>query len=92
MNLLLQTSNNDLQALIAVTGSKSETNRLLLLQALFPTIALANTSNSDDSEVMQMALNGAEEVIDIHHGNCNAISYRLFCSSRKPNGYFNGIE
>jgi 3-phosphoshikimate 1-carboxyvinyltransferase len=68
MNLLLQTSNNDLQALIAVTGSKSETNRLLLLQALFPTIALANTSNSDDSEVMQMALNGAEEVIDIHHG------------------------
>jgi 3-phosphoshikimate 1-carboxyvinyltransferase len=37
---LLQTSNNDLQALIAVTGSKSETNRLLLLQALFPTIAL----------------------------------------------------
>jgi 3-phosphoshikimate 1-carboxyvinyltransferase len=67
MNLLLQTSNNDLQALIAVTGSKSETNRLLLLQALFPTIALVNTSNSDDSEVMQMALNGAEEVIDIHH-------------------------
>jgi 3-phosphoshikimate 1-carboxyvinyltransferase len=48
MNLLLQTSNNDLQALIAVTGSKSETNRLLLLQALFP-IALVNTSNSDDS-------------------------------------------
>jgi 3-phosphoshikimate 1-carboxyvinyltransferase len=48
MNLLLQTSNNDLQALIAVTGSKSETNRLLLLQALFPTIALVNTSNSDD--------------------------------------------
>jgi hypothetical protein len=42
MNLLLQTSNNDLQALIAVTGR--ETNRLLL-QALFPTIALANTSN-----------------------------------------------
>jgi len=67
MNLLLQTSNKDLQALIAVTGSKSETNRLLLLQALFPMIALANTSNSDDSEVMQMALDGSEEVIDIHH-------------------------
>jgi 3-phosphoshikimate 1-carboxyvinyltransferase len=39
MNLLLQTSNNDLQALIAVTGSKSETNRLLL-QALFPILHL----------------------------------------------------
>jgi 3-phosphoshikimate 1-carboxyvinyltransferase len=67
MNLLLQTSQSDLQAQIAVTGSKSETNRLLLLQALFPNIALANTSNSDDSEVMQKALKGNEEIVDIHH-------------------------
>jgi 3-phosphoshikimate 1-carboxyvinyltransferase len=67
MNLLLQTSHSNLQAQIAVTGSKSETNRLLLLQALFPNITLANTSNSDDSEVMQKALNGNEELVDIHH-------------------------
>ena len=67
MNLLLQTTHSNLKAQIAVTGSKSETNRLLLLQALFPTITLANTSNSDDSEVMQMALSGNEEVVDIHH-------------------------
>jgi 3-phosphoshikimate 1-carboxyvinyltransferase len=67
MNLLLQTSHSNLQANIAVTGSKSETNRLLLLQALFPNITLANTSNSDDSEVMQKALKGNEEVVDIHH-------------------------
>jgi 3-phosphoshikimate 1-carboxyvinyltransferase len=67
MNLMLQTSVADLQADIAVTGSKSETNRLLLIQALFSNITLANTSNSDDSEVMQMALSGTEELIDIHH-------------------------
>jgi 3-phosphoshikimate 1-carboxyvinyltransferase len=67
MNLLIQTSHSNLQANIAVTGSKSETNRLLLLQALFPNISLANTSNSDDSEVMQKALNGDEEIVDIHH-------------------------
>ena len=67
MNLLLQTSHSNLQAQIAVTGSKSETNRLLLLQALFPNITLANTSNSDDSEVMQKALKGNEEIVDIHH-------------------------
>ena len=67
MNLLLQTSQSDLQAQIAITGSKSETNRLLLLQALFPNITLANTSNSDDSEVMQKALKGNEEIVDIHH-------------------------
>jgi 3-phosphoshikimate 1-carboxyvinyltransferase len=57
MNLLLQTTHSNLKAQIAVTGSKElETNRLLLLQALFPNITLANTSNSDDSEVMQKAL------------------------------------
>jgi 3-phosphoshikimate 1-carboxyvinyltransferase len=37
------------------------------LQALFPDITLANTSNSDDSEVMQKALKGNDEVVDIHH-------------------------
>lgn len=74
MNLLLQTSKTDLQAQIAVTGSKSETNRLLLLKALFPNITLANTSNSDDSEVMQKALlsntqhpTPNTQIIDIHH-------------------------
>lgn len=67
MNLLLQTTQHNLQGKIAVTGSKSETNRLLLLKALFPNITLANTSNSDDSEVMQKALVGNDEVVDIHH-------------------------
>lgn len=67
MNLLLQTTHSNLQATIAVTGSKSETNRLLLLKALFPTITLSNTSNSDDSEVMEKALIGNDEIVDIHH-------------------------
>ena len=72
MNLLLQSAPDsyrdcNLKTDIHITGSKSETNRLLLLQALFPNITLANTSNSDDSEVMQKALKGNEEIIDIHH-------------------------
>jgi 3-phosphoshikimate 1-carboxyvinyltransferase len=67
MNLLLQTTHSNLNAQIAVTGSKSETNRLLLLKALFPNISLANTSNSDDSEVMEKALKGNDEIVDIHH-------------------------
>lgn len=52
---------------INITGSKSETNRLLLLKALYPTIYLENKSNSDDSDVMQMALVTKDSVIDIHH-------------------------
>ena len=67
MNLFLKASSLQLPASISITGSKSETNRLLLLQALYPTITLANTSNSDDSEVMQKALKGNHEIVDIHH-------------------------
>jgi len=52
---------------IQITGSKSETNRLLLLQALYPNLTLQNASNSDDSEVMRKALSGNDSTIDIHH-------------------------
>ena len=69
MNIKLQQSQTNQKSEIKVTGSKSETNRLLLLQALFPNISLENTSNSDDSEVMMKALtqNPEPEIIDIHH-------------------------
>ncbi|PWA06423.1 3-phosphoshikimate 1-carboxyvinyltransferase [Flavobacterium psychrotolerans] len=67
MDLLLHSQFTIRNSQLSITGSKSETNRLLLLQALYPNITLANTSNSDDSEVMQKALIGNEEVIDIHH-------------------------
>lgn len=67
MKLLLQSALSEINAAIKITGSKSETNRLLLLKALFPNITLANTSNSDDSEVMQKALNGTDVIVDIHH-------------------------
>ncbi len=58
---------------ISITGSKSETNRLLLLQALYPNLVLENTSNSDDSEVMLKVLkdfhlpSSNTKLFDIHH-------------------------
>lgn len=52
---------------IVVTGSKSESNRLLLLQALYPELKIQNISNSDDSEVMQKALKSTSNLIDISH-------------------------
>nr|WP_299073476.1 3-phosphoshikimate 1-carboxyvinyltransferase [uncultured Allomuricauda sp.] len=52
---------------IQITGSKSETNRSLLLQALFPNIKIENLSNSDDGEVMQKGLEKSTGVVDIHH-------------------------
>lgn len=74
MNLHLKRSEiSNLKSEISITGSKSETNRLLLLKALFPNLVLENTSNSDDSEVMLKVLkdfhlpSSNSKLFDIHH-------------------------
>lgn len=74
MDLLLQKSTiSNQQSSIKITGSKSETNRLLLLQALYPNLVLENSSICDDSEVMLKALkqsklvNLPSSIIDVHH-------------------------
>ncbi|MGI0106809.1 3-phosphoshikimate 1-carboxyvinyltransferase [Salinimicrobium sp. WS361] len=67
MHLHLSTQNRELSGKIAVTGSKSESNRLLILQALYPNLEIENLSNSDDTKVLQKALRTKDEVIDIHH-------------------------
>ncbi|RZK11370.1 MAG: 3-phosphoshikimate 1-carboxyvinyltransferase [Flavobacterium sp.] len=73
MNIKLKSSTCNFQSSIQITGSKSETNRLLLLQALYPNITLENTSNSDDSEVMTKVLQNSQlptknsQHHDIHH-------------------------
>lgn len=56
-----------LAAALTLTGSKSETNRALLLQALFPNLTLKNPSNSDDGTVMQKGLQQTSGTVDIHH-------------------------
>ena len=68
MNLHLSgPSNKVINSSIRITGSKSESNRLLLLQALYPNISIGNLSNSDDATVMQMGLQISKGTIDIHH-------------------------
>ncbi|WP_026775831.1 3-phosphoshikimate 1-carboxyvinyltransferase [Polaribacter sp. Hel_I_88] len=52
---------------ITISGSKSESNRLLILQKLFPEITIDNLSDSDDSVHMQHALSTKEVLVDIGH-------------------------
>ncbi len=52
---------------IELTGSKSETNRLLLLAALYPNLTLLNDSNAHDVSVMKKALQLNSGTVDIHH-------------------------
>ncbi len=67
MRLALQHTTKKAQAKLTITGSKSETNRLLLLQALYPQLTIENQSNSDDSVAMHKALHSKEKIRDIHH-------------------------
>ena len=67
MNAQLSFSSEALTGDIKITGSKSESNRLLILQALFPQIGIKNLSNSDDTRVLQKALESKEKEIDVHH-------------------------
>lgn len=67
MNLFLEKSTLINGGHIALSGSKSESNRLLLLQKLYGNIDLENISNSEDTIRMQKALTLESDVIDIHH-------------------------
>ncbi|MDO4782241.1 MAG: 3-phosphoshikimate 1-carboxyvinyltransferase [Capnocytophaga felis] len=68
---------------IEISGSKSETNRLLLLQAIYPDIVIKNSSDSDDSEVMKKALLKKAGKIDIHHaGTAMRFLTAFFASQR----------
>lgn len=64
---LIPPADKHIKSTIKVTGSKSESNRILLLQALFPNVRIENSSNSDDAQVMKKGLKIDKGVVDIHH-------------------------
>lgn len=71
---------------VNITGSKSESNRLLILQALYPNLSIKNLSNSDDSKVMQTALGQTQGTIDIHHAG-TAMRFLTAYYAFSPNAY-----
>lgn len=52
---------------IEISGSKSISNRLLILHQLFENFSIENLSNSQDTQLLAAALQSTSEVIDIHH-------------------------
>jgi 3-phosphoshikimate 1-carboxyvinyltransferase len=84
MNIEIQRSSIQQKSAITITGSKSESNRLLLLQAMFSTIDIQNISNADDALLMQKALSSGSEVIDIHHAG-TAMRFLTAFLATQPN-------
>jgi len=69
MDLLLEKPIESLnkELTFTITGSKSESNRLLILQALYPELEIHNLSNSDDTVHMQEALMSQKNHVNIGH-------------------------
>jgi 3-phosphoshikimate 1-carboxyvinyltransferase len=52
---------------LTISGSKSESNRWLILQALYKNISILNLSDSDDSNHLSEVLQSNDAVLDIGH-------------------------
>ncbi|WPO82448.1 3-phosphoshikimate 1-carboxyvinyltransferase [Chryseobacterium sp. JJR-5R] len=52
---------------IQISGSKSISNRLLILESLFKDIQIGNLSNAQDTQLLKKALSENTETVDIHH-------------------------
>ena len=83
--MTIQLTRNELKVEgdLQITGSKSESNRALILQALFPAIELENLSNSDDTIVLRKALNSKKKSIDIHHAGTAMRFLTAYYASRE---------
>ncbi|WP_185872419.1 3-phosphoshikimate 1-carboxyvinyltransferase [Blattabacterium cuenoti] len=59
---------NCLSGSISITGSKSISNRLLILKAIYKDdIYIENISNCEDTKVLKKSLNSTSNILDIHH-------------------------
>ena len=52
---------------IIITGSKSESNRVLILKSIFENISIINLSSSDDTKILQKHLNSNDHNLNIGH-------------------------
>ena len=68
MDLFLDyTDKQIVQSDIKISGSKSESNRLLILQQFYSNLKLENLSDSDDSVHLTHALKSSKKLVDIGH-------------------------
>lgn len=67
---------------LQISGSKSESNRLLVLQALYPEITLLNVSDSDDVFAMKDGLTMSGSQVDVHHAGTTMRFLTAYFASR----------
>jgi len=86
LNKKLQYIEKNPEGTIAISGSKSESNRLLVLKKFYPNLQLMNLSDSDDTLHLQDALASNSDVIDIGHAGTAMrflTAYFAVCNGRE---------
>ncbi len=68
---------------VFISGSKSESNRLLILQQLFSKITISNLSDSDDTHHLQHALSTQDSEINIGHAGTAMRFLTAFFAAQK---------
>ena len=80
----LSTKSNNIKGSIEIGGSKSESNRLLILRAYTYDFKIENLSESDDTKTLINALISNDEIIDVNHAG-TAMRFLLSYFVSKPN-------
>ncbi len=84
MNVQIENAKYDkIKADIQISGSKSESNRLLILQKFFPQIEIKNLSDSDDTNYLHKALQSDTREINIGHAGTAMRFLTAFFASQK---------
>ena len=86
-SLLLKHDNSFFSRSFKISGSKSESNRLLVLKSIYLNLNIENLSDSDDSIVLKKYLDNLSENIDIHHAG-TAMRFLTALLSVKENKKF----
>jgi 3-phosphoshikimate 1-carboxyvinyltransferase len=67
LNKSLQYTSRSVSGHVTITGSKSESNRLLVLKNFYPNLQLKNLSDSDDTNHLKEALSSENNLVNIGH-------------------------
>ena len=69
--------------IITIPGSKSESNRLLILKACYPNILITNLSNSDDTASLLKGIEQVDGIVDVHHAGTAMRFLTAYFASKK---------
>jgi 3-phosphoshikimate 1-carboxyvinyltransferase len=68
---------------ITIPGSKSESNRLLILKGIYPNLLIDNLSNSDDTISLRKGIAQIDGIVDVHHAGTAMRFLTAYFASKK---------